>query len=269
MPTVLAISSQVARGSVGLSVITPALQALGHTVIALPTVVLSNHPGHAHTAGGRIDAEQLVRIGDALAANGWLGEIDTILSGYLPSAAHVAFVATTVERVRTANPACRYVCDPVLGDDPKGLYIDAAAAAAIRERLLPLADIAMPNRFELAWLAAAPVTTAAEAVRAARSLAARQVIATSIPSPRGTLLTLAVDSATAAMCEVPRRAAVPNGTGDLLSALSAGGWSLGRAVAAVDAVIDASTGHDELQVTTIPRALTTAQPLAETAVAHA
>ncbi len=263
MRTILAISSQVARGAVGLSVITPALQALGHQVIALPTVLLSNHSGHPNVAGQATDPELLQRMVDAIAANGWLGEIDTVLSGYLPSPAHVAFAAATVVRIRQQRPACRYVCDPVLGDDPKGLYIDKAAAADIRRLLLPLADILLPNRFELAWLSETSVMSAAEAITAARQLVPETVIATSIPTSAGSLLTIQIDASRATACEVARRSRIPNGTGDLLSALVAAEWQLGRAVAAIDAVLDASDGQDELQLTTANSAWTTTAPLQE------
>jgi pyridoxine kinase len=261
--TILAISSQVARGAVGLSVITPALQALRHQVIALPTVLLSNHPGHPNVAGQSTDPVLLQRMIDAIAENGWLGEIDTVLTGYLPSPAHVAFAAATVARVRRQRPDCRYICDPVLGDDPKGLYIDEAAAADIRRLLLPLADVLLPNRFELAWLSETFVMSPAEAIIAARQLMLETVIATSIPTDTGSLLTIQVDANRATACEVARRARVPNGTGDLLSALVAAGWQLSRAVAAIDAVLDASDGQDELQLTTGNNAWTTTPALKE------
>ncbi len=260
----LVISSQVAHGHVGLSAIVPALQALGHEVIALPTVLLSNHPGHAKVAGQRVDPAVLGQMIDALEANGWLGEINVILSGYLPSIEHVAFVAATVERLLSANPDCRYICDPVLGDDPKGLYIEANAAAGIRDLLIPLADIAMPNRFELAWLADMAVTTPAEAVIAARALAARTVIATSIPAAAGALLTIEIDAWHTRSFAVARRDLVPNGTGDLLAGLIAAGWPLGRAVAAVDSAIAASAGHDELQLAASTGAWSTAPSIPET-----
>jgi pyridoxine kinase len=261
--TILAISSQVARGSVGLSVITPALQAIGHSVIALPTILLSNHPGHGTFAGQRTEVALLTRMCDALDANGWLASIDTILSGYLPSPAHVGFVAQTVDCVRRCNPACRYICDPILGDDPKGLYIAADAAAEIRRLLLPLADVVMPNRFELAWLSGLPVTSPADAVAAAQSLSTRTVIATSITLPEGVLATLEIEQNSARFCSVARRASVPNGTGDLLSGLIAGSWNLGRAVAAVDVVITASAGHDELQLAPARATWINAKPLTE------
>lgn len=251
-----------------MSVIVPTLQALGHNVIALPTVLLSNHPGHLHVTGQSIEPSFLMRMVDALEANGWLGEIDTVLSGYLPSAAHVEFVAATVARVRLVQAGCRYLCDPVLGDDPKGLYIDNDAADGIRRQLLPLADIILPNRFELDWLAGIPVRSPAEALSAARSLGVRNVIATSIPSAAGSLLTIAIDANRATTCEVARRSHVPNGTGDLLSALIAGGWQLGRAVAAIEALLTASTGFDELKLATCNRTWMTAPALPEAVVTY-
>jgi pyridoxine kinase len=45
MAKVLAISSHVVRGHVGLAATVPALQYLGHEVWALPTVLLSSRPG--------------------------------------------------------------------------------------------------------------------------------------------------------------------------------------------------------------------------------
>ena len=100
MARVLAISSQVARGHVGLSAIVPALQGLGHEVIGLPTVLLSNHPGHKVVAGERVSPALLRRMLDALEANGWLGEIEAVTTAYLPSVEHVQFAVEAIGRVK-------------------------------------------------------------------------------------------------------------------------------------------------------------------------
>src|SRR5690606_40517447 len=89
MARILALSSQVARGHVGLSAIVPALQRLGHEVWPLPTILLSNHPGHAHAAGIHVEPAVLEEMIDALERNGWLGEIEAVITGYLPTAEHV------------------------------------------------------------------------------------------------------------------------------------------------------------------------------------
>jgi len=254
MSTVLALSSQVARGHVGLSAVVPALQALGHEVIALPTVLLSNHPGHPHVAGRRIEPDDLERMLDALGAGGWLGEVDAVLSGYLPTRAHVGVAARLIERLRRHAPNLLYLCDPVLGDDPKGLYLDEAAAEAIRSALLPLADCITPNRFELAWLAGRPVADPDQAVAAARGLGRPAVLATSVPAGEERLANLHVTPSHVLTADVPRRVAAPHGTGDLMSGLVLGRMldgqtqerQLSLAVAGVEAAIAASEGRDEL-----------------------
>ncbi len=256
MGTILAISSQVARGHVGLNAMVPALQALGHEVIALPTVILSNHPGHGKVAGQRVDPALLGEMLATLEGHGWLASVDAVLSGYLPTPGHVALVADAVARVRARRPSALYFCDPVLGDDPKGLYIAEDAARALAADLVPHADFTFPNRFELAWLSGQPVTDCAGARLAARGLEATWTIATSIPQADGTLATMALGARGAYMTSVARRSQVPNGTGDLLTGLMAGYIvggqtiedALGAAVGAIEGVIEASVGQDELQL---------------------
>ena len=262
MATVLAISSEVVRGYVGNSAVRRALQAMGHDVWALPSIILSNHPGHAQCAGERISAETLTGMLNALRTNGWLKDVDAVISGYLPSAAHVGIVSEIVRELRAIRPV-HYLCDPILGDDPKGLYIDPAAAAAIRDLLLPLADVITPNRFELAWLSGHDVTGPHDALLAARALPVPMVLATSIPDqPFKTLTNLCIDSASAAdrspgyRVDVSLLDEAPHGTGDLLAALYFG-YSLNghpsetafaKAVAGVGAAIAQSAGADELRL---------------------
>lgn len=257
MVRVLAISSQVARGHVGLAAIVPALQALGHEVTALPTVLLSNHPGHAHVAGAHVAPEQLARMLDALAANGWLGEIDAVLTGYMPTVAHVAVAEDAVARVRRANPGAIHLADPVLGDEPKGVYIAADAAHAVRDRLVADADIVKCNRFELEWLAGAPWPASRLAVAVPPGLGRGRLAVTSVADPdAGQLRTVAIDGEARVYCRIARRSGVPNGTGDLFSGLLLG-WllagddlatALGRTTAALDDVVRASLGRSELSL---------------------
>ena len=258
---VLAISSSVAVGHVGLSAIEPTLHLLGRTCATLPTTLLANHPGFAHTAGAQTPPDTLAAMVDAIAANGWLGTFDTILTGYLPSPAHVDLAAATIARLRHQNPAVRYICDPVLGDDPKGLYIDGAAAATIRDRLIPLADVILPNRFELNYLSGLPVTSPDEALQAARSLAPPQVIAKSIPLPDDRICNLDVAGDAAKSVTFPHQGDVPNGTGDMFSALIAAAWPMERASAALAAVIAESLGRDHLAIVTAAETWRSAAPL--------
>ena len=266
MARILAISSQVARGSVGLSVVVPALHALGHEVIALPTVLLSNHPGHPHVAGFPVAPASLHQMLDALQANGWLAGIEGMLTGYLPSRDHVFFALESLRRVRKlrGRHGALYVCDPVLGDDPKGLYIDEAAARAIREYLVGHADAATPNRFELSYLnsALAPVDVRSAADAFNGQLGCPMTIATSIPSSDpGETLNVLRSATVTALTRVPLRENAPHGTGDLFSALilsalldgASPEHALALATAGVDRVLAASSGHDQLNLAALPR----------------
>jgi pyridoxine kinase len=232
----------------------PALERLGHDVVALPTVVLSSHAAYPHVAGTPVDPATLDKMANALEANGWLSSVDIIITGYLPTTAHVAVAAGLVQRVRKLSPAMRYICDPVLGDDPKGPYLPLETANALRDELLPLADIATPNAFELAWLTGHPTSSIESAIRAARTLRPPLILATSIPAANHHLATLLVDPTSAHATSSPQRAKAPSGTGDLLTALFAGHLAssktppeaLAHASAWLERCLDVSTGSNDL-----------------------
>jgi pyridoxine kinase len=258
MALILALSSQVARGHVGLSGIVPAVQAVGHQTMAVPTVLLSNHLGHSAVAGEPIPPKQLEDIIDALDANGWLGDVDAVLIGYLPTADHVAFAVELVQRIKSKRATAPVVLDPILGDDPAGLYVRTDVAQAIKADLVAQADILMPNRFELSWLSGLAVTDCQTANAAAQTLVSdtRSVVTTSIPCvpTKDVLATLVSTSGTSKVACQTRIDGVPHGTGDVLSGLMTAwlldGLSLevavSRALGSLQSLIEASIGRDEL-----------------------
>lgn len=261
MGRILAISSQVVRGHVGLSAIVPALQRLGHEVLALPTIVLSNHPGHKRAAGARIEVNTIGGMLEVLEANGWLDGLDAMITGYMPSADHVECIATGIDLVRARAPHVMVLVDPVLGDDPRGLYIDPSAAAAIRRTLLPRADMITPNRFELAWLAERDVRDVADVAAAQVVLAGDRrdrfgVLATSVPTATGHLANVHVRGDRMHVCTVERLARAPHGTGDLLTGLYVGqrvggvahAAALAAAVGGVRQAIANSVGRSDLDL---------------------
>jgi pyridoxine kinase len=253
---VLAISSQVVRGHIGLSAIVPALQRLGHEVWPLPTVLLSNHPGHSQFAITRIGGEDITRMTDSLAASGWLDEIDAVISGYLPTPSHVEAVGKIVRSLK-ARRSLTYLCDPVIGDDPKGVYIDLQAAQAIRDELLPLADIATPNRFELSWLKSVSCETLAAVCSAACALGPALTVTTSAEIASGKVTSVLVAAGEISCGGTVHQPTAPHGTGDLFSGLLLG-HLLNRAtpvqafegaLAGVAAALEASASRDELDLT--------------------
>jgi pyridoxine kinase len=247
---VLAVSSQVVWGPVGNSAAVPALQARGHEVLALPTITLSNHPGHGQPAGFRTEAGDMARMFAALEALGALEGLDAMLTGYFASAGQVEEVARLLDRVPVPYP----LVDPVLGDHGR-LYVAQDIAEAIRDHLLPRASCLTPNAFELSWLSGLTVTDEASAIAAARALARPEVLATSIPAGDNGLATLLVTADDVHRVIAPRLANVPNGTGDFLSGLylaarldASPGDALAAAMKTLARAIALSTGRPVLDV---------------------
>ena len=260
---ILLVSSLVSRGRVGLRAQSFALERLGFEPWLVPTVVLPFHPGHGpatRIVPALADFDAL--LGD-LTQRTDLAEIAAVITGYLPDAAFAGPIAGIIGAVRSHNPDVRVVVDPVIGDG-RGLYVAEETAEAIRTTLLPLADLATPNRFELAWLSGRAVDDNQACIDAARGLGLTMALVTSAhPLMRHAAANLLIDGDNASLAETPEIAAVPHGPGDLTSALMTANLlrgfppetALNRTTGAVHEVLAASAklGTDEL-------ALIAAQP---------
>jgi pyridoxine kinase len=217
--TIIVISSHVIRGTVGNRAAVFALETLGHPVWAVPTVILPWHPGHGPSTRISISPDDFDAMISDLIRTPWLGEVKAVLSGYLGNAAQAASVARLVEALRLRQPDLPYLCDPVCGDE-NGLYVPQETAIAIRDRLLPLASIATPNRFELAWLSGAPLDTNASIMEAALALGpARVLVTSSLAMMAGSTGNLYLSGRSALLAEHRLVPDPPNGTGDLLAAI--------------------------------------------------
>jgi pyridoxine kinase len=190
------------------------LQAKGYEVLSLPTITLSNHPGHGAPKGFRTQPEDMAQMLAALEALGALHRLDAVLTGYFASPEQVEEVAKLIARARPSF----VLVDPVIGDHGR-LYVPEAIAQAIRTHLLPLASCVTPNGFELGWLSDREVTDEGSAIAAARQLGVAEVLATSIPAANGQLATLLVTEDEVHAIATAKRAGVPHGTGDFLSGL--------------------------------------------------
>lgn len=222
--TILVITSQVVRGGISGRGIVFTLERLGHPVWFLPTILLPWHPGQG--PGTRIVPPEpdFAAIAADLAGSRKLGEIGAVLTGYLGDAEQATAIAGLVKAVKQASPEAVYMCDPVMGDhfspDRNGLYVPKATAAAIRDELVPLADIVTPNSFELGWMTGREITSEMQTVAAARSLGAEQVLVTSAPAlRRNAISNLLVTRRGALAAEHAAVANPPKGTGDLMAAL--------------------------------------------------
>jgi pyridoxine kinase len=260
-PRVIAIQSQVVHGHVGNAAALPALAALGVEAAGVPTTLLSNHPAYATVRGRALEGAEVAALLEGVAERGLGATAAGIVSGYLGRAETGAVVADFVARARAANPRVRYLCDPVAGDDGR-FFVDEAVRAAL-ERLVPLADVVTPNRFELGWLSGRPVDDRAGAIAAARALGRPGVAVTGCVWDGATVETLWVEPAAAWVVTTPRLPTRAHGMGDLFAGLLAG--RLARGEAAPAAVAAAASGVTAVLRATRPdadeMALTAALPL--------
>ena len=270
--TVISIQSQVAYGHVGNSAAVFPMQMHGIDVIAVPTTLLSNRPGYPTLRGRVLEAQLVADLLVGIEERGAVDHAGMILSGYLGSpeiAAVVAdFVARAKERNRARNPALRYVCDPVLGDRDRGLFVQTDIPPVVRDRLCPLADVITPNHFEFEFLCGARASAIDQMIAQAKALIARgpsTVVVTSAEledTPDGRIDTIAVErskeTVKAFRVTTPKLPISPNGTGDLFAALYVAGSARGKdtaealahAASAVFAVLErtAARGREEMRI---------------------
>jgi pyridoxine kinase len=261
---ILSIQSQVAYGHVGNSAAVLPLQRLGFDVFPLNTVQLAHHPGYGAWRGHKLQPEQLDEILRGLEDRGVLARCAAVLSGYLGDPGVADVVARAVAAVRAAHPGALYCCDPVIGDDEPGVFVSAGVPEAIRERLVPLSDIVVPNRFELAQLTGRPVESLEDVRAAAAELRARGprlVVVTGLAllDRPGELAVLADATEEAWLVATPQLPlSTGGGTGDAFSALFLGHYQrigelragLERAIAAMFALVErtSAAGAEELEL---------------------
>jgi len=220
----LSIQSHVAYGHVGNSAAVFALQRLGIEVWPIHAVQLSNHPGHGVFTGRVSDAAMIHEIVAGIARLGALTTCDGVLSGYIGSADIGDAILETVAKVKAANPAARYCCDPVIGDAGR-VYVRPDVAEFFRARALSAADVVTPNQFELDQLSGRTSATLAEAIAAMDAIHARGpavVLVTSLhtaETPADTVDLVVSDTRGRFRVRTPKLATAVHGAGDALAAL--------------------------------------------------
>ena len=217
MPLALILSSFVAASRVGGAAQQYVLAAHHIDPVLVPTVMLGRSPAkgaHGQATPPELFAQMLADVeADAL-----FGLVDLVITGHFSSAAQVEIAADALARIQAAAPrAPIVVVDPILGDEPTGLYVAPEVARAVAERLVPLGDWITPNLWELGHLTGSAIPDAASAIAAARRLG-RPALITSAPADEGEIGLIYVDDEEATLFAHPRLATAPNGTGDLVTA---------------------------------------------------
>ena len=213
------ISSRVATGAVGNALVEAAFARLAPRVpLALVDSVTWSAPGnHPRRTGPTAEPAAVRAALDLLLED---RQPALFLSGYLRTAGQVHAVAGGLDA--HADPARVYLLDPVLGDQGE-LYVDRETAEAVRDLLLPRAQVMVPNETEARWLAgdeagALPLAeVVARLVGRAPGLAA--LVITGVPAGDDGLAMITWERTTGAVggLRVPRLTGHFSGTGDLFT----------------------------------------------------
>lgn len=222
---ILSIQSHVAYGHVGNASATFPMQRLGHEVWPIHTVQFSNHTGYGSWTGRVFDGLAVEELVDGIAARGALAHCDGVLSGYMGSADIGQAVLSTAARVRAANPAALFCCDPVIGDVGRGVFVRAGIPEFMRDLAVPAADIVTPNQFELDYLSggtSATLPDAKAALARIHALGPRVVLVTSLhteATPDDAIDLVAGEGGAVWRVRTPKLGISVNGAGDAIAAL--------------------------------------------------
>ena len=222
---ILSIQSAVAFGHVGNSAAVFPLQRIGVEVLPVYTVNFSNHTGYGAWRGPLISPDDVREVLLGIEDRGVFPQIDVVLSGYQGGEGIADVILETVQRVKAANPAAVYSCDPVMGNAKSGCFVAPAIPVLLRDRVVPAADIITPNQFELGFLTDTEPDTLEStlaSVELVRATGPRTVLVTSVERPDredGTIEMLAVDDSGAWLVQTPHIPMKANGSGDVTAAL--------------------------------------------------
>jgi pyridoxine kinase len=134
-------------------------------------------------------------------------------------------IADIVTRVKIANPAARYCCDPVIGNYESGTFVGKDIPELMRDRAVPLADIVTPNQYELEFLSGRGTETLSDviaAVDAVHAVGPRIVLVTSLAvadTPDDSVENLVSSAGECHLLRTPRLDIAANGAGDVMAAL--------------------------------------------------
>jgi pyridoxine kinase len=172
-PVVLSIQSHVCYGAAGNSAAVFPMRRLGVECWPINTVQFSNHTQYGKWEGLPTPTEQISALAKGIEAVGVLGKCNAVLSGYLGTEEQGDHVLDVVRRVKSANPAALYVCDPVMGHPAKGCVVPAGVQRHHAEKSAAQADVLCPNVLELGIMTDTKPTTPAEVFAAAQALLAK------------------------------------------------------------------------------------------------
>ncbi len=169
MQGVLSIQSHVSFGHAGNSSAVFPMQRMGLEVWPIHTVQFSNHTQYPQGWTGNVfTADDISNVVKGLNNIGALAKCRAVITGYQGSAEQCHAVEEAVSQTKLANPDALYVCDPVMGSPEKGCIVASGVAEHLLTRLMPMADVIVPNQFELSQFVGMEINNLDDAVTACR-----------------------------------------------------------------------------------------------------
>lgn len=228
--SILSIQSHVAYGYVGNKAAVFPLQSLGYDVWPVNTVQFSNHTGYGKWTGELFSPKHIQEVVKGIEQLGFLPQCQAVLSGYLGNGEIGQVLLDIVRQIKAVHPQALHVCDPVIGDVHRGVFVKEEVVKFFLEHLT--ADIITPNHFEAEILSGKKINTLDDAKIVAEILHERniqQVLITSLQVITGDpnkIYVFLSDMGQFFLAEAPlyEFPIPPNGTGDLFTALFLGNY---------------------------------------------
>jgi pyridoxine kinase len=138
-PLIGSIQNSAGMGFIGNQAVFAIANALGARTIAAPTSYASAHAGFSNRSSWIADPQQFRKDVAFLVSQ----QPAVLVIGYVARPNLADIIATQLTDYKGV-----VLLDPVIGDYQKGLYVSQETARAIRDMLVPIAQIVTPNRFE-------------------------------------------------------------------------------------------------------------------------
>lgn len=235
MQGILSIQSHVVYGHAGNSSAVFPLQRMGFEVWPIHTVQFSNHTEYTQGwQGDSFSAKHIQQLVQGLDNIGQLQHCSAILSGYQATPEQCLSIVDIVKKVKKANPKAIYLCDPVMASNDKCLSLPAQVNQCLISHVLPIADIIVPNQFELSQFVNLPITNlqqVKQACQAALALGPKIVLvknADCIAKDKFSMILATPSAIYIAQRPMIAFDKAPVGVGDLISAIFLAGLLAGH-----------------------------------------